>query len=699
MNTLPDSKPSFRFQSLTCIFAIFVTACCVAVQADAQEQRMWTSKNGTFQKQATLVETKADKVVLRLEDGKTIEVPVAKLSDQDQEHIASLADSKVGDGVDPVIKLRGAKLAAELEKRIAEYHQGQEKSKEVLRVVYFHGSDTKPQAGYQARLDRNLRDIQDFYHVEMKKNGFRSTQKMPLEIVDGKMVVHVVAGKDPNQSYSAHGSSARKIRNECKVALRGKVDFESDYVLMICGLVRMNGQQYIFNAPNYALPFDHNRGCGFVHDCDKFDVALMDDTKSKISYAKEGKQFVETFAKYNTRRLGAAAHETGHALNLPHNGQTEQARSRKGRALMGDGNQVYRKEKWDRKNKGAFMTFASSAKLAAHPLFTSSDKERWKVAKCKLESVTYSLRGKRLEIKGKVQSDPPALAVIAYADPAEINFQDYDATSWVGAVGGEGSFHVTVEKHVVGQHELRLAVLLANGATKVPVAVQYEVNKKGVPDVAKLNFTQLVGPIEKLLAFGKRKKAATAARELLQKLDSNDEKPTEELLAQLNHIVSLSEPAKEVKSLSAVNEDSVFLSDVEWESADVGFGEPTRDRVFIARSQLAKGKTGVLLQVGGRFHKKGLYGHVDSNFVFNLDGKWNKFEATIGLQAGAIGRDEFFVKGDGRELYSSKEIAGSVARKVELNVKGIKKLELIAKSTTTVKGGGWAVWASPMLKR
>ena len=698
MSFLFDPKPRLLYRMPFFVLAVFLLFCCLAVQANSQEQRVWSSKSGTFQKRATLVETKAGKIVLQVEDGNTIEVPIEKLSAQDQAYIASLANSNKEAGVDPIINFRGDKLAAALEKRIAKFHQGREKSNEVLRVVYFHASDTQPQAGYKDRLARNLRDIQDFYHVEMKKNGFKSTQKMPLEIVDEKMVVHVVAGKAPNQSYSAKSASARQIRQECKIALRGKVDFDSDYVLIVCGLVKKNGQQYVFNAPNYALPFDHNRGCGFVHDCDKFDVDLLKDKKSKISYAKEGKKFVETFAKYNTRRLGAAAHETGHALNLPHNGQTKRALTRKGRALMGNGNQVYRKQLWDRKNKGAFMTMATSTKLAAHPLFTNSDRERWKVAKCDFESIVFSLKGNRLEIKGKVQSDPPALAVIAYADPAEVSIQDYDATSWVGAVGDEGSFHVTVEKHIAGPHELRLAVLLANGATEIPVAIQYEVNKKGVPDIAKLNSSQMVRPIERLLAFGKNAEAASAARELLQKLASSNAKPAEELLAQLNHIVSLTR-SDEIRSLSDVEEDTVFLSDVKWESADVGFGKPTRNRAFVTAGQLAKNKKGVLLQVGGRFHEKGLYGHVDSSFVFDLDGEWTEFEVTVGLQVGAIGRDEFWVKGDGRELYSSKEISGSIARKVKLNVKGIKKLELIAKSTTRAKGGGWTVWASPLLKR
>lgn len=562
MNSLLDWKPVLRLRlralALAWAFAMLVCFCFVDTPVNAQ-QRLWTSKSGAFQKQASLVEAKNGEVVLRLEDGRTIEVSIDKLSAEDQKYIASLADSKNATGVDPIVNLRGAKLGAAIEKRIADFHRGQKKSDEVLRVVYFHGSDMKPQADYQARLDRNFKDIQDFYHVEMKKNGFRATQKLPLELKDGNLVVHVVAGKDPTESYSARASSALKIRDECKVALRGKVDFRSDYVVIICGLVKKKGQEYIFNAPNYALPGNHNYGCGFVHDCDKFDAGLLGDTKSTISYTKEGKQFVETFAKYNTRRLGATAHEAGHAMNLPHNAQTKKEQTRKGRALMGNGNQVYRRQQWDRKNKGAFLTLATATKLAAHPLFTSSNRDRWKVVKCEFDSINYSIKGKRLEISGKLRSDAPALAVIAYADPAEVNINDYDATSWVGGVGDDGTFRVTVEKHIPGEHELRLAVLLANGATKVPVAIQYAVDKRGVPDVSKLKAAYSVGPADRLLALGKNAEAVAAARELLKKLETSSAKSAEGLKDQLNHIVALaSNDRDQIQRLSDVESNTVF---------------------------------------------------------------------------------------------------------------------------------------------
>ena len=160
----------------------------------------------------------------------------------------------------------------------------------------------------------------------------------------------------------------------------------------------------------------------------------------------------------------------------------------------------------------------------------------------------------------------------------------------------------------------------------------------------------------------------------------------------------MSQPPQIIE-LSNVSGDSVFLSDVQWESATVGGGKLTRNRIFSNPKKRRLSKAGVLLQVGGAFYEKGLYAHANSSCVFKLDGKWDEFESVVGLQTGSVARVKFLVKGDGRTLYESDTRAGSETDSVKLNVKGIKSLELIAQATTAVTDGAWTVWASPMLKR
>ena len=78
------------------------------------------------------------------------------------------------------MKLRGAKLGAEIQKRIAEFHQGAEQSNEVFRVVYFHGSDSGPQDNFRERLNDVFVDIQEFYFDEMEKMDSKPRKKCRL---------------------------------------------------------------------------------------------------------------------------------------------------------------------------------------------------------------------------------------------------------------------------------------------------------------------------------------------------------------------------------------------------------------------------------------------------------------------------------------------------------------------------------------
>ncbi len=668
-----------------------------------QEDRTWSSKSGKFTKQAALVERKGDLVVLRLGDGKTIEIPISSLSKADRDYLAALRNSPRDES--KITTLRGANLGAELEKKIALFHSNEKKTDEVLRVIYFIGSDNEPQANYEGRLHRVMRDVQGFYHEHMKKNGFRNTAKMPLELKDGKLVVHLVKSKRPMQEFGRTATTAYQIRKECLNTLSGKVDFESDYTFIFCGLTRFENQVYLLNGPSYGLPYDHTRGCSFASDSEKFDPDFINETQVKIAYGYPGKVKNKTLAAFVAAQTGGVAHELGHALNLPHNGQTKRDNKRRGTALMGSGNYVYKQEVWDKKSKGAYMTLASSLCLAAHPLFTGSDKDRWKVAKCELKQVEFSLKSRRFEIKGVVESSPPPLAVIAFVDPADgTSVRDYDATTWVSGVGADGRFSVSVESHDPGTHDLRLVVLMSNGAVKTPVSVQYDANKKGEPDLERLNSIIQVRPIENLLANGKAAEAEAAAKKKL----ASEKRFSELALAQLNHIIALAQPQK-IVNLPTVEGQEVYLSDVQWESAIVGAGEPARNRRYVPAKRAKNPMAGVLLQVGGKLYEKGIFAAANSCCVFHLDGKWNEFESVVGLQTGSPARVKFLVKGDGRILHQTKEIAGSGTETIKLSVKDVKKLELIAVASQDNKktlpkigtplGSGWTVWASPQLRR
>ena len=64
----------------------------------ADDYRRWTSRDGKFSTKAACIELKTHSVRLRKEDGKIIEVPIAKLSEGDREVIDETRMSQKLDG-------------------------------------------------------------------------------------------------------------------------------------------------------------------------------------------------------------------------------------------------------------------------------------------------------------------------------------------------------------------------------------------------------------------------------------------------------------------------------------------------------------------------------------------------------------------------------------------------------------------------
>jgi hypothetical protein len=247
-------------------------------------------------------------------------------------------------------------LAQTLQKRIAEYHADAKDNGETLRLIYFYAGDTEPQAEYKARVERIVLDVQEFYDTEMNKLGF-STNKLPLEREDGKLKIHLVQGEDKLANYSYENGD--KVKRELVKALQGKVDFDNDYILVLCGLCKKIGENhYYFNSPYYgAGGSNHRAGLCYAADCEILDPKNLTDNKTKMQYDEHYGNYFKTIAGFNTAYLGGTAHELGHGLSLPHNGELPAQRVN-GSALMGGGNLTYRNDVWGG-GKGSFMTLAS----------------------------------------------------------------------------------------------------------------------------------------------------------------------------------------------------------------------------------------------------------------------------------------------------------------------------------------------------
>ena len=70
-----------------------------------------------------------------------------------------------------------------------------------LQVVYFTPSDRELEAQYRERLDAIMEDIRTFYRDGMKHDGFGPKTFDLARDGDGKLVIHLVKGRNAESSY------------------------------------------------------------------------------------------------------------------------------------------------------------------------------------------------------------------------------------------------------------------------------------------------------------------------------------------------------------------------------------------------------------------------------------------------------------------------------------------------------------------
>jgi hypothetical protein len=396
--------------------------------------------------------------------------------------------------IDPIEPERNP--ARSLLDRILAYHSGSPKNGRKLQVVYFYPSDREPPNDYKGRISRVMLNIQEFYRSQMIRNGFTENNEIPLQMSDGAVVIHPVKGKDVERNYS-YGDGGR-IYIEIKRAL-GKLNTTQNPTIIFDYLCCPTGDShFFFHTPFYGKP-----GVAWVSDCDCMDPGFLNDTVDRVfsnstrSRTWEAdnetlKKSESTLAEFNGLLIGGAAHELGHAMLLPHDGQTATQVKQLGLSLMGQGNCVYHREQRNPKLKGAFLSLADSLRLAATPLFTQSDRGRNLHGRITNMKLVFGTSASSLKVEGKVESNLEVLALIAYSVPwsaTHTNWNSYIATTWVGEVR-DGAFSITVGEHMANMDnfDLELAFQFING-TIFTMCVPYHCTPTGTPDAEELNAT------------------------------------------------------------------------------------------------------------------------------------------------------------------------------------------------------------------
>ncbi len=132
--------------------------------------------------------------------------------------------------------------------------------------------------------------------------------------------------------------------------------------------------------------------------------------------------------------------------------------------------------------------------------------------------------------------------------------------------------------------------------------------------------------------------------------------------------------------------DTAWLTELDLSKMSSGWGRPLADQSV----------TGKALSIGGRVFEHGVGTHADSMLYVDLDGKVERFQASVGVDdaAGGRGTVAFRVYGDGKSLFDSGVMkGGQEAKIVDVSLSGVRRLMLLAGSAGDGADFDHANWA------
>lgn len=546
-----------------------------------------------------------------------------------------------------------------------------------LVIAYFVPQDRQSIPGYEARLERVMREVQQFYRDGMRTAGYGPLTFGLPTTEDGKLLVHWVRGKCEARDYGRNASD--KVRDEVEAALGGQGIKLHNRTLVIFQVLLDWKEGRAIEVGPYVGGGSHLEGTAWVYDDSLLDPGALGSKNPGGFYGRPC-----SIGQFNSHYVGGVAHELGHALGLPH---VAGPRSALKHSLMGDGNHTYGEELRG-EGAGTYLHPASAMLLARARPFAGEITDAEHRAEAQFEKLRATFAEGRILLDGQLAAVPQAFGIIAYNDASAIP-SDYDAQGWVAPVNDKGEFRLSVEVLSPGAYELRLQVCHTNGATSTS-PFDYSVDASGIPDLKSFSSSaMLFQRAVQAYAKGQRKRVES----ILQEIDK-DAALAPDQLPKARHLRTLLNSAAPIPLADIpAAQKRVSLSGVQFSKRTVGWGPPLVNQV------LPESGSECFIQVGGKFHEQGIFAHAPAVYAVELAGGWKTLSTSYGLQDGRAGSVVFVIRGDGKELWRSNRIAEHRARPVQVDVTGIGNLELITEDAGDGNSSDWAVWVAPELSR
>ena len=539
-----------------------------------------------------------------------------------------------------------------------------------LKCVYFSPSDCEPNPDRAERLYRVMAYVQEFYRAEMERNGFGDSTTFGLETTEpGKLKLYEINAPGKQEDYGRE--SFWEVRRICgeELAKQG-IDVNKEVVAIFQqGLKWEDGKATeVGSFVGMGTPF---YGAGTFYDDPMLDP-------EKLSSKEPGGYYHHpcSVGEFNSHYIGGIAHELGHALTLPHDCELATENRELGFALMGGGNHTFGRELRG-EGKGAFLTYSEALRLSVVPAINGREPLRRDDGVSLLDLTPRRISENVVKFTGKLEAKVMPLGLIFYED-RDARGSDYDAKTWTVQPKEDGAFELDLTEVAPEPSELRVAAVSDVGSTML-FRVSYNPNgKEGEFDPITRKFD--LDRISRALQKGD----VDALDEMASgRFSKNPE------MRSLCQVLISAKQAPMTPGVVPEEYKQFYLDNAKFDSQKVGWSRMTVGAFF----------DGSLLQLEGRGYASGICAHAPSSATTKLDGKWRTLKFAYGLQDGGAGSVVFVVRGDGKELFRSEIIRDHVRRDAEVDVEGVKTLELITEDGGDGNRSDHSIWIEPILAR